>query len=157
MTDKPLEAGRSAVGRPTDYNGAIAAAICSELAMGKSLRSVCAKPEMPCMTAVFTWLAKHKEFAEQYARAKEESADALVEDMLAIADDGLNDTYTDEDGNDRTMADVIQRSKLRVDTRKWIASKLKPKKYGDKVQQEVTGKDGGPVEVRGYVLVPTKS
>ena len=47
--------------------------------------------------------------------------------MLAIADDGLNDNYTDDDGNERTLADVIQRSKLRVDTRKWIASKLKPK------------------------------
>jgi hypothetical protein len=91
------------------------------------------------MTTVFAWLGRHEEFAKQYARAKEESADALVEDMLAIADDGLNDTYVDENGIERTMTDVIQRSKLRVDTRKWIASKLKPKKYGEKVQAEITG------------------
>jgi hypothetical protein len=126
-------------GRPSDYNQETANAICAELAQGKSMRSVCAKPDMPCLTTVFQWLGRHEEFAQQYARAKEESADALVEDMLAIADDGINDTYTDEDGNERTMTDVIQRSKLRVDTRKWIASKLKPKKYGEKVQTEISG------------------
>lgn len=134
------------LGRPSEYTADIAAAICAELASGKSLRSVCYSPSMPDKSTVFRWLGAFPDFRDQYARAKEESADALVEDMLAIADDGLNDTYTDEDGNERTMPDVIQRSKLRVDTRKWIASKLKPKKYGDKVQQEVTGADGKPQE-----------
>lgn len=135
-------------GRPTDYSDDIAAAICSELAAGRSLRSVCADNGMPDKATVFRWLAKHESFRDQYARAKEESADALVEDMLAIADDGLNDTYTDDDGNERTLADVIQRSKLRVDTRKWIASKLKPKKYGDFTRNEVSGPNGGPVLIR---------
>lgn len=139
MTDQPQEAARSAGGRPSDYSEDLAAAICAELAAGRSLRSVCDAASMPDKATVFRWLAKHEAFRDQYARAKEESADALVEDMLAIADDGLNDTYTDEDGNERTMVDVIQRSKLRVEARKWIASKLKPKKYGDKVQQEVSG------------------
>lgn len=133
-------------GRPSDYSDDLAAAICAELATGRSLRSVCEAANMPSTTTFFVWLGKYPAFREQYARAKEESADALVEDMLAIADDGLNDTYTDADGNDRTMPDVIQRSKLRVDTRKWIASKLKPKKYGDKIQQELVGPGGGPVQ-----------
>lgn len=139
MTDQPQEAVRSAGGRPSDYSADLAAAICAELAAGRSLRSVCAAAGMPSTTTFFVWLGKHPEFREQYARAKEESADALVEDMLAIADDGINDTYTDPQGVQRVDNDVIQRSKLRVDTRKWIASKLKPKKYGDKVQQEVSG------------------
>lgn len=147
MSDQPQEAEGSAVmGRPSTYSTDIAAEICAELAGGRSLRSVCNDERMPDKATVFRWIAAHPEFRDQYARAKEESADALVEDMLSIADDGLNDTYTDEDGSERVMQDVIQRSKLRVDTRKWIASKLKPKKYGDKVQQEVSGPDGGPVQ-----------
>ena len=139
MTDQPQEAVRSAGGRPSDYSADLAAAICAELATGRSLRSVCAADNMPSTTTFFVWLGKHHEFREQYARAKEESADALVEDMLSIADDGINDTYTDQQGVQRVDNDVIRRSRLRVDTRKWIASKLKPKKYGEKVQQEVAG------------------
>jgi len=136
--------------RPTDYNDETAIAICAELAAGRSLRSVCEDESMPDKATVFRWLAKHEAFRDQYARAKEESADALVEDMLAIADDGLNDTYTAEDGTERTMTDVVQRSKLRVETRKWIASKLKPKKYGDKMQQELSGNVGLTVEIVRY-------
>lgn len=70
---------------------------------------------------------------EMYARAREQQADKLVADMLAIADDGMNDTYTDGDGNERTNQDVIARSRLRVDARKWLAGKMNAKKYGDKV------------------------
>lgn len=70
---------------------------------------------------------------EQYARAREAQADKHAEDILAISDDGLNDTYIDAEGNMRTDHDVIARSRLRVDSRKWLASKMAPKKYGDKV------------------------
>ena len=78
---------------------------------------------MPSRTSIFKWFREHPDFADNYARAKEESADSMVEDMLAIADD-------DElDANDK---------RVRVDTRKWISSKLKPKKYGDKQQVEHT-------------------
>lgn len=89
------------------------------------MRTICMADEMPAMSTVFRWLAKHEEFQEQYARAKEESAEAMIEDMLAIADGG---NWSD-----------TQRARLRVDTRKWIASKLKPKKYGDKLHTEHTG------------------
>src|SRR5574340_1363106 len=82
---------------------------------------------------------------EQYARAREAQADKLAEDILAIADDGLRDTYVDENGNTRTDQDVIARSRLRVDARKWLASKMAPKKYGDKTEAEV--KHSGSFEV----------
>ena len=112
-------------GRPSDYNQEIAADICAHIAEGQSMRTICQGDDMPAMSTVFRWLAKHEEFQEQYARAKNESAEAMIEDMLAIADHG---SRTD-----------TQRARLRVDTRKWIASKLKPKKYGDKLQQEHSG------------------
>jgi hypothetical protein len=100
---------------------------------------------MPCAATVFTWLRIHPEFLEQYTRAKEESADALVEEMLDISDEASNDwmeVHDKENVGYRLNGEAINRSRLRVDTRKWIAAKLKPKKYGDKTQTEVTGPDG---------------
>jgi hypothetical protein len=100
---------------------------------------------MPCVTTVFSWLRKYPEFLKQYETAKEESADLHAEDMLDIADNGSNDWMAANDPENagyRSNGEHIQRSRLRVDTRKWIASKLKPKKYGDRVQAELTGADG---------------
>lgn len=92
------------------------------------------------------WLdGSRPEFSEQYARAREAQADKLAEEALQISDDGRSDTYVDGDGNVKTDTEVIQRSKLRVDTRKWLASKMAPKKYGDKVA--IGGADDlGPVQ-----------
>lgn len=79
---------------------------------------------------------------EQYARAREAQADKFAEDIISIADDGARDTYIDENGNTRTDQDVIARSRLRVDARKWLASKMAPKKYGERTESEVTHKGG---------------
>ena len=70
---------------------------------------------------------------EMYARAREQQADKLVADMLEIADFGLNDTYQDDNGNVRTDQDVVARSRLRVEARKWLAGKMNAKKYGDRL------------------------
>jgi hypothetical protein len=120
-------------GRPSSYSQAMADLICNGLAEGRSLRSICSADNMPHAGTVCRWLAAHAEFREQYARAREAQAETLFDEMLDIADDGRNDTYLDENGNKRTDHDVIARSKLRVETRKWMAGKLKPKVYGDKV------------------------
>lgn len=92
---------------------------------------------MPAMDTVFRWLREKPEFSEQYVKAKQESADALVEEMMDIADDGSNDWMVrhGKDGEEswQLNGEHVQRSRLRLDTRKWIASKLKPKKYGDKL------------------------
>lgn len=125
-------------GRPTTYTQEIADRIYAQLAEGKSMRTVCKADDMPAMSTVFLWLRTHHEFSEQYAKAKEESADALVEEMLDIADDGTNDWMEQhsQDGEAvgyKLNGEAVQRSRLRVETRKWIAAKLKPKKYSDKV------------------------
>lgn len=121
-------------GRPSSYNGDTAALICARLAEGESLRKICQDEGTPDISTVFRWLASHAEFREQYARAREAQADRMAEEILSIADDGLNDTYVDEEGNKRTDHDVVARSRLRVDARKWLASKMAPKKYGDKIE-----------------------
>lgn len=90
---------------------------------------------MPAISSVFKWFREHPEFTEQYARAKQESADAMAEEILDIADDGTNDwmTRSTRDGTEYEVPnhEVVQRSKLRVDTRKWLMAKMKPKKYAD--------------------------
>lgn len=137
------------MGRPSKFTTNLADVICEKIADGKSLRAICSDDSMPSKAAVFRWLATNPEFRDQYARAREAQADALADEILDIADDGANDSYTDENGVTRTDHDVIARSRLRVDARKWIASKLKPKVYGDRVVNEVTGPGGGPLQILG--------
>lgn len=121
------------MGRPSSYTEEQADSICEHIASGKSLVSWCAQEGRPNYSTVTRWLEAHESFRNKYVRAREDQADYLAEEIVQIADDGLNDTYTDEEGNVRTNQDVIARSRLRVDARKWYASKLQPKKYGDKV------------------------
>lgn len=141
--------------RPSDYTPELAALICSRMAEGESVRAICRDDLMPAASSVFLWLSKHKEFSELYARAAESRAHALAEEALEIADDGRNDTYDDGEGNTRTDQDVIARSRLRVDTRKWFAARLNPRKYGDKVEQTVVGDPEKPLQtVTTWRLVP---
>ena len=135
---------KHAGGRPTKYTLELSDIICEKLASGQSMRSISKDEEMPCCSTMFKWIREIEEFSQQYAKAKEESADAMLEDMFDIADDANNDwmeAHGDSEGY-RQNGEAIQRSKLRVDVRKWAASKLKPKKYGDKQQIEHSGKIG---------------
>lgn len=128
-------------GRPSEFSQDVADRICEGIAGGKSLRAMLREDDsLPVSSTIFKWLAANQSFAEQYARAREAQADTLFDEILTIADDGRNDTYTDEEGNVRTDQDVIARSRLRVDARKWMAGKLRPKKYGDKLDVEHGGK-----------------
>lgn len=117
-------------------------AICDRIANCETFRTI--TDDIGVSLGAFSgWLVAH---SEHYARAMDLRADRMADDILRIADEGLNDTYVDAQGNTRTDTDVIARSKLRVDARKWLAGKMAPKKYGDKVENIHTGKDGGPIE-----------
>lgn len=135
------------VGRPSDYSPETAALICERIAQGESLRTICQDEGFPAQSTVFLWLKKHADFSEQYARAREAQMEAMAEEILEIADETANDTIETENGA-RPDHEWISRSKLRVDTRKWLMSKLAPKKYGDKVTSELTGANGGPIETK---------
>lgn len=130
-------------GRPTKYTKSLAANICAQLALGYSLRTVCREDNMPSLATIFNWLRNKPEFLDQYEKAKQESTDAMAEDILDIADNGTND-YIErekEDGSSTVVlnSENIQRSRLRVDTRKWLMSKMKPKKYGEKLDVSSLG------------------
>ncbi len=135
-------------GRPSDYSDKIAAEICRRIAERESLRKICADPEMPDKTTVLRWLAakENAEFRTKYAHAREMQADTLFDEALEIADEASEDWTTTETGARVPDHEHVQRSRLRVDTRKWAAGKLAPKRYGDKLQH--TGDGGGPIRVR---------
>ena len=140
------------MGRPSLYTLDLAAAICAGIADGESLRRICMGDGMPAMSTVFLWLQKYPDFLENYREAQRQRVDAFAEDLLAISDDSANDWVEkrDADGNvigEALNAEHVQRSKLRVDTRKWLLSRMDPKRFGDRVVNEHTGKDGGPVQV----------
>lgn len=130
------------MGRPSTFSQETADSICERIADGESLRNICADEAMPARSTVFKWLSEAQAFADQYARAREAQADAIFDDILEIADDGTNDWMVrngQDDAGWTANGEHIQRSRLRVDARKWAASKLRPKKYGDKVDHEVSG------------------
>ena len=129
--------------------------ILAEITEGKSLRTACKEIKMSTRT-FYDWIAEDEKLQQQYAHAMEQRATALVEEMIEIADDRENDTYVDGSGVERTDHEHIQRSKLRVDTRKWIASKLKPKKYGDSSQIKIANHEGNELKVNALFNIDLK-
>ncbi len=106
--------------------------ILDRIAAGESLNKICSTVDMPGRKAVFERIGKDTTAMQQYNLALSLRADTHAEELLTISDDGTNDTYVDDEGNRRVDTDVIARSKLRVDTRKWIISRMDPKRYGDR-------------------------
>ena len=122
-------------GRPSDYMPEVADDICSLLSSGESLLKVCKRPGMPDKSTVFRWLAKHEDFRDKYAKATEARADSIFEEIFEIADNAIPD------------AAEVAKARLRVDTRKWALARMNPRKYGDKVTNELVGKDGGAIQI----------
>jgi hypothetical protein len=115
-----------------------------------TVREIAALEDMPAQRTIFQWLAKNPEFAQQYTIAHDMRLEAMAEEIIEISDDGRNDWIERQVGENRTetVADHehINRSRLRVDTRKWLLSKLAPKKYGDKMA--LTGDGGGALIIK---------
>lgn len=136
------------MGAPSIYTEELALQICEKLATtNKGIHAVCKDLNISAMS-VFRWINdKSKKvgdetFSECYARARELQQDLLAEEILAISDDGTNDTMTvtmpNGDVKDVEDREWTNRSRLRVDTRKFLMAKLAPKKYGDRIQVDQT-------------------
>lgn len=138
-------------GRPSTYSDELGQIICDWVAQGRSLVRLCKQEGMPARRTVMTWLDERPDFQHKYAKAKAEGLDCMFEEMFEIADDGTNDVI-DADGKMIVQKDVIARSKLRVDTRKWALARLAPRKYGDRVIAEISGADGGPIQSQTNVV-----
>ncbi len=135
-------------GRPTVYTEEIALEICTRITEGQPLTRICKDDHMPAVSSVYLWLLKNKVFSDLYARAREDQSDTLADQIMEIGDETPMMVITDEDGKVTKRMDPagINRNRLRVDARKWIAAKLKPRKYGDR--QILAGDKDAPVEIK---------
>ncbi len=140
------------MGRPPEFTQEIADIICERIAEGESLRSICRDDDMPSCGTVCKWLSKRPIFVEQYARARDAQADVIFDEILDISDNpviGITTKTNSDGGVETTEGDMIAHRRLQIDARKWMAGKLRPKKYGDKTTIESTGPDGGPIQSVG--------
>lgn len=131
-------------GKPVEFSQEVADAICEAVATNpRGLDFLCATEEnFPSSRTVQKWLQEHPKFREAYAVAKLRQADLIFDECLEIADDASGDrkTITRNDGSEVQVMDVefVARSKIRIDTRLRMASKLAPKKYGEKLDLNAT-------------------
>lgn len=135
-------------GRPSSYTDDKAAEICARLAGGEPLTRICRDEHLPDVATVYRWLIAKESFREMYARAREDQADTLADEIQAIADEpmvGVKTTTKPNGDVEKVEGDMIEHRRLRVDARKWIAAKLKPRKYGDKL--ELAGDKDNPFVV----------
>lgn len=123
-------------GGPSIRSEANALLICERIASGESLRSICLDPSMPSPDAVRVWLGDDLAFQAQYAKARADQAEHYAQEIVEIADD---------------LSDDPASRRVRIDARKWVACKLLPRKYGDKVQLDAQG--GGVL----VMLSPTEA
>jgi hypothetical protein len=121
----------------TTYTPELAAKFCAAIAEGGSLRAVCAKAGMPSKATVFRWLREQPEFVKLYEQATDDRADWHVEEIIEIADKCAVDK------------DAVAKAKLRIYARIEAVQKMKPRKYGSKVQ--LTGDGGGAIDMNWQI------
>jgi Bacteriophage Sf6, terminase small subunit-like len=142
-----LETSKRKRGRPSQFNWDLADEICRRIAEGETLRSICGLDRMPAHTTILRWLRENEVFRTQYARAREDQADALADEMLDAARSATN-----QDANAKRVL---------VDTLKWRAGKLRPKVYGDRMRIETEKPEDhsrlSPAELRERIAVLLRS
>lgn len=139
------------MGRPSTFSQAIADAICERIATGEPLTVICRSEGMPRWRTVYDWLDAHDQFSADFARARQIGFDAIAEEALGIANtpcEGI-DVEEDADGTvvKRRRADALGHRKLQVETRLKLLAKWDPKRYGERVATELSGPNGGPIEL----------
>lgn len=137
------------MGRPTLYTDELADKICMAVALGASVREIGDDDSMPAAPTIWGWIALRPDFSLKWDRAKRAQMAFFSENILEIADDGTNDTIETEKG-DIPNREWIERSKLRVETRKWVMSKFDRRKFGDKTEVEHSGAVATVVTLEEY-------
>jgi len=135
---------KGAGGRPSTYSDEIASEILHRLSNGEALRQITKDSHMPVMSTVYQWLMRKPEFSNLYVRAREEQADTLADEIVHLSDESPVQVVDDK-GVARIDSAWVTWQKNRVDARKWVASKLKPKKYGERTT--VAGDADSPLKV----------
>ncbi len=130
------------LGAPSIYTPELAQSILDRLELGQSLRKICEDPAMPSGQTIRNWINAKPDFFAQYTRSRDIGLDAVADEVIAIADEipGMLDNGATDSGG-------VAHQRLRFDARRWYLSKLAPKRYGDKLTTEVTGANGGAIQV----------
>jgi hypothetical protein len=140
VTGEPQKTEVTKMGRPSTYSDKVANDICIRIALGESLRKLCMEEGMPAQSSVYEWLLRYPDFSEKYARARELQAETQFDELVDIVDQPPELSYvTDKNGElieVKFDSSYIAWMKLRVDTRKWTAARMAPKKYGEHKQAE---------------------
>lgn len=144
-------------GRPSIYTDNLADAICVRLMEGESLRSICRDDDMPSISTVMLWTLNDKDFATKYEHARKIQAEVWFDDIVDISATPLVGekvtTSTGEKSRTETVkGDNVERSRLMVHAKQWALGRMNPKRFGDKLQQEHSGPDGGPIQVSDVSL-----
>ena len=140
VTGEPQTKEEKPMGRPSIYSDKLAHDICVRLGLGESLRKICMDEEMPHIATVMNWLTRRPDFLEQYTRAREIQAETQFDELIDIVDQPPELSHiTNKDGElveVKFDSSYVAWMKLRVDTRKWTAARMAPKKYGEQKQPE---------------------
>jgi hypothetical protein len=135
VTGEPQTREVKKMGRPSKYSDEVAHEICTRLGLGDSLRKICRDDHMPSLGSVMNWLTTKPDFLQQYTRAREIQAETQFDELVDIVDQPPELNYvTDKNGElieVKFDSTYVAWMKLRVDTRKWTAARMAPKKYGD--------------------------
>ena len=137
-------------GRPSSYTSLIAESICEQIALGRSVIQISNDPDYPSEATIYNWLNAFPEFLEKYTRARELQAEHYASEIIALADTPVEarKVVIKADGSEEiTLGDSVERSKLQIEARKWIAMKLLPKKYGEKLDLN----HSGAIDIAGAV------
>lgn len=135
------------LGRPTGYTESLGARVCELLMQNHTLRQIEARDDMPTRQTICNWLAKHEAFFDQYVRAREVQTLLDEDEIQELAEDSRND-WVERERKGQLVTELdrehLERTRLRIDTKKWLMGKRNAKRFGKSVA--VTGKDGGAVK-----------
>lgn len=130
--------------RKSTYTQVIADEICDCISQGQTLSEICRREGMPKISTVIGWVNDDVQgFSERYARARATQIEVLADEIQDIADDGTNDYVLRKRGDSEELElnhEHVTRSRLRIDARKWLLSKLRPEKYADNLKIDTTAK-----------------
>lgn len=136
------------MGRPSKRTPEIIERVIAGLRKGTPLTVICEPDDMPCDDSIRIWAESDEGLSRDIARARLAGHDRIAWETLTIADTPVEGIVekTGKDGVEVTRADMLGHRKLQVETRLKLLAKWDPKRYGDRIAQEISGPDGGPIQ-----------
>jgi hypothetical protein len=135
VTGEPQTKEETKIGRPSKYSDELVNTICLRIAEGESLNKICKDEKMPDKATVFRWLVSDQVFCDKYARARELQAETQFDELIDIVDQHPDLARVINQAGElvevKFDSSFVAWMKLRVDTRKWTAARMAPKKYGE--------------------------